>query len=174
LNNGGVFYSLTPSNRILILIVEGPVWLKPGGPVEIFGNNLTHVINLTFGGVQAQFQAGSDTYLVATVPTSALDGLITATFDTGQQIQSQKVVHMLPNITNLDPSSGPVGTQVGIVGGGFAGTKKVTFGGVRATHFTVVNPTLIQAKVPTGAKTGKVGVTTPNGTATSKQTFTVN
>jgi hypothetical protein len=81
---------------------------------------------------------------------------------------------MLPNITNLDPSSGPVGTRVGIVGGGFTGTKKVTFGGVRATNFTVVNPTLIQATVPTGAKTGKVSVTTPNGTATSKQTFTVN
>jgi uncharacterized repeat protein (TIGR03803 family) len=173
-NGTGNFYSLTPTNRFITLIVEGPVWLKPGGPVEIFGDRLTQVTKLTFGGVPAQFHAGSDTYLVATVPTSAADGLIIATLATGQQVKSQRVVHILPKITNLNPSSGPVGTQVGIAGGGFKGTRKVTFGGVATTNFTVVNPTLIQATVPTGAKTGKVSVTTPNGIATSTQTFTVN
>jgi hypothetical protein len=83
-------------------------------------------------------------------------------------------VHILPKIPNLDPSSGPAGTQVGIVGGGFAGTTKVTFGGFAATNFTVVSPSLIQATVPPGASTGKVGVVTPNGSANSKETFTVN
>jgi len=57
---------------------------------------------------------------------------------------------------------------------GFIGATEVTFGGVKATNFTVVSPTLIQAIVPTGARTGKVVVTTRNGTARSKQTFTVN
>jgi hypothetical protein len=60
------------------------------------------------------------------------------------------------------------------VGGGFARATKVTFGGVKATNFRVASPTLIQAIVPTGAITGKVRVITPNGTAASKQTFTVN
>jgi hypothetical protein len=59
------------------------------------------------------------------------------------------------------------------VGGGFAATKKVTFGGVAATTFSVVTPGLIQATVPAGAVTGKVGVVTPNGSASSPQTFTV-
>jgi hypothetical protein len=44
---------------------------------------------------------------------------------------------------------------------------------VAAANFTVVGPTLIQAIVPTGAETGVVTVTTPNGTATSKQKFRV-
>ena len=169
----GNFYSFTPRNPLLTLIMEGPVWVKPGEPVEILGNNMNEVSSLTFGGVQAQFQAGSDTYLIATVPSAALDGLITATLVTGQQIESQEALRILPVITNLDPSSGPVGTQVGIVGGGFAAAKKVTFGGVKATSFTVASPTLIQAIVPAGAKTGKVAVITLNGTAASKQTFTV-
>lgn len=80
-----------------------------------------------------------------------------------EQVQSDTQLHILPTITNLDPTSGAVGTQVGIVGGGFVGATKVTFGGVKATSFTVVDPTLIQADVPAGAKTGKIVVTTPNG-----------
>jgi uncharacterized repeat protein (TIGR03803 family) len=170
----GDVYSLCPSSPIHILVIEGPVWLAPGVTVEILGNDLNEVSSLTFAGLPAQFQPGSDTYLIAQVPMAAVDGPITATLETGQQIESQGVAHILPVITNLDPSSGPVGTQVGIVGGGFAGATKVTFGGVKATNFTVNSPTLIVATVPAGAKTGKVKVVTPNGTGTSKETFTVN
>jgi uncharacterized repeat protein (TIGR03803 family) len=173
-NGEGNFYGYTPVNPLISLIVEGPVWLAPGVTVEIFGDHLNEVIGLTFAGVQAQFQPGSDTYLVAQVPMAAVDGLITATLETGQQVESQGAMHILPVITNLDPSSGPVGTQVGIVGGGFAGATKVTFGGVKAINFAVDSPTLIVATVPTGAKTGKVKVATRNGIATSKQTFTIN
>jgi uncharacterized repeat protein (TIGR03803 family) len=170
----GTIFSLTPPNPLPILILEGPIFVLPGVPVTILGNNLSQVISLSFAGVQAQFQPGSDTFLTATVPSTAVDGLITATLATGLQVQSQGAVHIRPMITNLDPSSGPPGTQVGIVGGGFAEAKKVTFGGVESTSFTVVSPTLIQAIVPTGAKTGKVRVITHNGTATSTETFTVN
>jgi uncharacterized repeat protein (TIGR03803 family) len=173
-SNSGVVYGLTPAKPILSLIVEGPIFVLPGVPVEILGNNLAEVSSLSFAGVPAQFQPGSNTYLTAIVPSAAVDGFVTATFPSGLQIQSQSKMHILPLVTNLDPTSGPVGTQVGIVGGGFAGANKVTFGGVKATSFTVVSPTLIQAIVPTGAKTGKVSVSTHNGNALSKETFTVN
>jgi uncharacterized repeat protein (TIGR03803 family) len=169
----GNFYSFTPLNPLFTVVVEGPVWVKPGVPVEILGDNLTHAIQVTFAGEQTQFQIGSDTYLTAMVPSDAVDGLIAVILDSGLQIESQSVEHIVPVITNLDPTSGAPGTQVGIVGGGFAGAKQVTFSGVKAPSFNVVSPTFIQAIVPTGAKTGKVGVTTPNGTAKSKQTFTV-
>jgi len=173
-NGSGNVYTLTPTTPYHTVKVEGPVWVKPGVPVEILGDNLTHAIQVTFAGEQAQFQAGSDTYLTATVPSDAVDGLIAVILDSGLQIESQSAVRILPVITNLDPTSGPPGTQVGIAGGGFAGAKKVTFGGVKATNFTVASPTLIQAIVPAGARTGKVVVTTPNSSARSKQTFTVN
>jgi uncharacterized repeat protein (TIGR03803 family) len=170
----GTFFSLTPPNILQTLIVDGPIWVKPGVPVEILGNNLSHVISVEFAGVQAQFQPGSDTHLTAEVPSAAIDGPITATLDTGLQIQSQQNMRILPKITNLDPTSGPVGQPVDIVGGGFAGATRVAFGGVKATSFTVGSPSLIRTTVPAGAKTGKVTVTTPHGTAASKQTFTVN
>jgi uncharacterized repeat protein (TIGR03803 family) len=173
-NPMGNFYSLCPEKLIQIVKVEGPIFVHPGVPVQILGNNLTQAVQVTFAGEQAQFQVGSDTYLVATVPSDAIDGLVAVTLAMGLQVETQSAMQILPLITNLDPTSGPVGTQVGIVGGGFNRTTKVTFGGVKATNFTVVSPTLIQAIVPTGARTGKVGVTTRNGTAKSKQTFTVN
>lgn len=171
---GGNFYSLTPPNPILTLIIEGPVWVPPGIPVEILGSDLEQVVELTFGGVKAQFTIISPTNLVAQVPSAAVDGPIVAILSSGLQVQSQQPIHILPKITNLDPTAGPVGAQVSIVGAGFKGAKSVAFGGVRATQFTVVTPNLVRATVPAGAKTGKVSVTTPNGSAVSKQTFTVN
>jgi uncharacterized repeat protein (TIGR03803 family) len=173
-NPMGNAYSLCPTNLIKIVKVAGPIFVKPGVPVQILGDNLTHVVQVNFGSVQAQFQPGSDTYLTAMVPSAAIDGPVSVFLDTGLQIETETAMHILPVITNLDPLSGRVGTQVNIVGGGFTGARKVTFGGVKATNFTVVSPTMIQAIVPMGAKTGKVKVTTPNGRVASKQTFTVN
>ena len=46
-------------------------------------------------------------------------------------------------------------------------------GGGKATAFAVNNDSQITATVPTGAKTGKIVVTTPGGTATSATSFTV-
>jgi uncharacterized repeat protein (TIGR03803 family) len=173
-NGDGVFYSLTPPSPVIHISLCCNWWVVLDQPVTIIGQNLMGVIGVSFGSVPAQFRLGSNTYLIAQVPSAAIDSLITVTLATGEQIESAQEARILPKITNLDPTSGPVGTQVGIVGGGFAGTTKVTFGGVATGNFTVVNPALIQATVPAGAVTGKVGVVTPNGSAISKETFTVN
>ena len=59
-----------------------------------------------------------------------------------------------------------------INGTNFTGATQVAFNGLAAVSFTV-SASQISAKVPTGATTGKVSVTTPGGTATSAQTFRV-
>ncbi len=169
----GNFYNFTPRNILLTLIVEGPIFVPPGVAVEILGDDLSHVVQVYFGSVQAQFQLGSDTYLMATVPMNAVDAPISVILETGQQIQTQSAMHILPLITNLDPPRGVVGSEVDIAGGGFASATQLTFGGVPATNFTVIAPNLIQATVPAGARSGKVTVTTPNGSATSKQKFII-
>ena len=173
-NDSGNIYRLCPNPEIYNVRVAGPFPVPPGAAVEIIGNDLEGAVEVTFGGVEAEFEPGSDTYLTAQVPSAAVDGPVVVTLATGLQVDSQTPERILPIITNLDPSSGPVGMQVAIAGGGFAGATKVLFGGVKATVFTVTSTTLIRATVPTGAKTGKIKVTTPNGTATSKETFTVN
>ncbi|HUD98345.1 MAG TPA: IPT/TIG domain-containing protein [Bryobacteraceae bacterium] len=170
----GVFYTFTPPNPLSHIALCCNWWVILDQPVTIIGQNLTGVISVDFGSVQAKFRPGSDTYLIADVPSAAIDSLVTVTLATGLQVESQQSVHILPKIANLDPSTGPVGRPVSIVGGGFAGTTQVTFDGVAAANFTVVSPALIRATVPAGATTGKVSVVTPNGSAKSKETFTVN
>jgi hypothetical protein len=77
-------------------------------------------------------------------------------------------------VTSFTPTSGPVGTVVTISGTSLTGATKVTFDGVAATTFTVNSATEITADVPTGAKTGKIGVTAGGVTVDSKTSFTVN
>ena len=77
-----------------------------------------------------------------------------------------------PAIILNSPASGNVGTSVTITGMHLAGTSKVTFNGTAAT-ITSASPAKIVVKVPTGATTGKIKVTTPGGTATSATSFKV-
>ena len=76
-------------------------------------------------------------------------------------------------LSNIDHISGPFGTRVTIAGAGFTSATKGTFGGVKAASYTVNSGTQITASVPSGAKTGKIAVTTAGGSASSKSTFTV-
>jgi hypothetical protein len=74
---------------------------------------------------------------------------------------------------SFSPTSGPVGTNVSITGTNFTGATGVSFNGTAATVFSVNSDTSINATVPFGATTGKVAVTTPDGTGLSAGTFTV-
>ncbi|HEY4841985.1 MAG TPA: choice-of-anchor tandem repeat GloVer-containing protein [Terriglobales bacterium] len=172
--NGGVLFSVVLPTPVLILRVEGPIFVRPGVPVQFLGIHLTQAFEVTFAREQAEFSPQADTFMTVQVPSDAVDGVVAVTLDTGLQYQTQSAIHVLPIITDLDPISGAPGTQVVITGGGFAGAKKVSFGGVKATTFSVQDPMHILTTVPAAAKTGKVTVTTPNGTVKSKQTFTVN
>ena len=77
-----------------------------------------------------------------------------------------------PHISGHSPRSGPVGTTVTIKGVNLSGATGVAFNGTPAT---IVSDTWgqIVTVVPAGATTGHLTVTTPAGTATSKNKFTV-
>jgi hypothetical protein len=77
-----------------------------------------------------------------------------------------------PVIASFAPASGSAGTVVTISGSNFTGASSVTFNLVAAS-FTVVSGTQIQATVPAGATTGRIRVTTPDGTGTSASDFSV-
>jgi hypothetical protein len=78
-----------------------------------------------------------------------------------------------PTVTSFSPMSGPVGTNVDIMGTGFTGATGVTFGGVSASVFNVDSAIEVHATVPNSAVTGPIAVSTSNGTGTSASNFTV-
>jgi len=62
--------------------------------------------------------------------------------------------------------------SVTILGADLTGATSVTFNGSPAT-LTVLAPSAIAPTIPSGAATGRVQVTTPNGTLSSKVPFQV-
>lgn len=84
-----------------------------------------------------------------------------------------------PVIKSFTPEHGPVGTQVTIKGlrlGESASDSTVKFKGVTvpAGDMVYLSSTHLKAKVPTGALTGQISVTTSKGTGFSEKNFTVD
>jgi plastocyanin len=81
-------------------------------------------------------------------------------------------VFAAPRISSFAPTSGPVATTVTITGLNLSHARRVTFNGTVAV-ISSDSATKIVTRVPTGASTGRIAVTTPGGTATSATVFTV-
>ena len=151
---------------------SGPV----GTTVTINGSGFTGTTSVTFGGANAAFSIGSDSLLTATVPANAISGPIGVTAPGGSTTSSSSFsvapAAQAPTIGGISPTSGKAGTRVTISGSGFTGATSVALAG-RAVGFSVSSDAQIVATVPSGAKSGTFRVTTPGGSATSAQSFTV-
>jgi uncharacterized repeat protein (TIGR03803 family) len=146
---------------------------QEGSTVEILGQGLTGSTEVSFNGTSAEFQVVNNTYLTTTVPAGATLGPVTVTTPSGKLV-SKTSFRVLPHITSFSPTSGPVGTQVTINGTGFVQALGVGFGDtVPATNLKIVSDTEVMATVPSGAKTGPVGIETKSGIGISSQTFTL-
>ncbi|MBZ5719607.1 MAG: IPT/TIG domain-containing protein [Acidobacteriia bacterium] len=167
---GGVFFSFDTGLKPFAGLVTWTA--KVGKTAEILGQGFAGTTKVSFNGTSAAFTVVSDTYLTATVPAGATTGFVTVTTP-GATLKSNRKFLVTPQILSFSPPSGPVGTSVTITGVSLTGATKVTFGGVKATVFTVNSDMTITATVPTGAVTGKIQVTTPGGVASSATSFTV-
>ena len=167
----GVFYGWSDSLPTFASLL--PYSGKVGKTVGILGQGFSSSSVVKFDGVKATAVKNTgSTFLSVTVPPGALTGSVTVT--TGSTIlTSNKTFRVTPQLLSFNPTSGAVGTAVQITGVSLTQTTKVTFGGVVVTNFTVNSDTQVTATVPTGAKTGKIAITTAGGVATSSGVFTV-
>jgi len=72
------------------------------------------------------------------------------------------------------PTFADEGATIGIFGQGFNSSSVVQFGGVQATSVKFFGAPFLEARVPAGALTGSVTVTTNGTTLTSNQVFRVS
>ncbi|MGA2580048.1 MAG: choice-of-anchor tandem repeat GloVer-containing protein [Bryobacteraceae bacterium] len=79
----------------------------------------------------------------------------------------------LPTLSGTLPDSGAQGAKVVVWGENLLGATGVSFNGTPATTFSNISREYVVALVPTGATTGPVTVTTPNGSATTSGSFTI-
>jgi len=142
-----------------------------GDSVGILGHGFAQATGVEFNGTPASFHVISDTYMTATVP-SGETGFITVETSSGH-LTSNKIFWVTPEITGFNPPAGGVGTTLTINGSGLIQTEKITVGGVEVQVYTVKSDSELTTKIPPGAQTGNIVVTTPGGTATSSQVFTV-
>jgi uncharacterized repeat protein (TIGR03803 family) len=168
--NCGVFYRLNASLKAFVSL--RPYSGKVGNFIELFGQGFSSTSTVSFNGIAATPTVTSSTYLTAAVPNGATTGFVKVT-TSGGTLTSNKKFRVTPQITSFTPTNGLVGALMTITGISLTQATAVTFGGVRATTFTVNSDTQVTVKVPSGAKTGKISVTTPGGKATSATSFTV-
>ena len=180
---------LTAEETITITVTTPDVGLSPiikaispnSGPVgtvvSISGSNFTGVRGVAFNGIEATvYTVDNASSITATVPNGATTGYVSVATSSGTAVSKQRftvTVLQPPSISSFKPSSGPIGTEVTISGKNFLEQTTVSFAGVTATEVTVLSPTSLTARVPAGAKTGAIRVTTSGGSDTSKKNFTV-
>ena len=141
-----------------------PTSAAAGTTVTITGFNFDYLEGVSFGGVQAVSYTlvSSDTVTAVVGQGGSGNAFLVTSY--GNASAPGFTYLPLPVISGFSPVVAGAGTPVMISGQNFTGATAVSFGGVAATSFTVVNSTTIQATPGTGAS-GDVGVTTGYGVA---------
>ncbi|WP_197464264.1 IPT/TIG domain-containing protein [Microbacterium sp. TNHR37B] len=126
-----------------------------GTVVTITGTGFTGATAVTFDGTPGTaFTVVSDTEIQVTTPAHAPGAVDVIVEHPGGDTDAGEFTYLAaPEVTDLDPTSGPEtgGTVVTITGTGFTGATAVTFDGAPGTAFTVVSDTEIQVTTPAHA-----------------------
>jgi photosystem II stability/assembly factor-like uncharacterized protein len=154
-----------------------PVEGTPGTEVTITGTNFRGAV-VEFTGTPPVFPKTPVTSPYTTVkvdvPLGAATGPITIEATGGRTTSSQVFTARPappPEITSFSPQQGGVGSSVTIFGKNFLGAA-VAFN-EKPAEVLSTTATSVTAKVPVGATSGPIRVTTPSGTVTSPTGFLV-
>jgi glucose/arabinose dehydrogenase len=142
-----------------------------GTVVGVDGANFGGATSVSFNGRAAAFTVDSPAHITATVPDGAQSGRVSVTTPAGTATSATNFTVTL-SVTSFSPTSGAVGSSVFVSGVGFSGVTRVAFNGTAAA-FTPFGATVLSARVPAGATSGPIAVTTAAGTARSAGSFTV-
>ncbi len=150
---------------------SGPV----GTTVTITGINFTGATLVYFGsGTTNTFTVLSDTEIQVIVPALASTGKIQVHTPNGRAYSALNfTVSGAPEIISFSPQSGPVGTEITVIGKNFTGTNIVYIGSGSTTNFSVISDTELKVTVPATATSGKILIRTATGQIYSTDIFSL-
>jgi len=191
-NGTGMIYKLTLAGDFTLLYSfgkgtfgRGPFSLVEASDANLYGVSTTnedtaqifrvsksgqytplYAMNNSQGGPPCWLIQGSDGNLYGTAHAGGSAGL-GSIFALSAGLPKPK-----PQALSFMPRSGSAGTQVRTWGNNLL-SATVQFSGTPATGVSNSGPNYVWATVPGGAASGPITVTTPGGTFTTKQSFTV-
>lgn len=171
----------TTSNFYAPPVISGftPTSGRAGTNVTLSGTNFLGASYVYFPGTNGDMavlpRVSNNRALEVTVPAGARTGLLRIETPGGPYDFTNYVFKVAPVITGFSPTFGGAGTNVTILGANFGGTGQtnVTFNGTPATIVGPAQFGSITARVPAGATTGPIIVTTADGNHTSAGIFYV-
>ncbi len=134
-----------------------------GTSVVISGFNFNNATAVSFGGTAAGSFIVNDPFTISAIVGTGTSGNVSVTTSFGSGSMAGFTYAPIPQVFSFSPQSAGTGATVTITGINFTGSTAVSFGGVAASSFTVVNSTTITAVVGNGAS-GNVSVTNTFGT----------
>lgn len=164
----------------LVLVVPtvnvSPTTVKNDADITVTGTNLDLIDKVMFGGNKQGVikSGGTATQILVTVPTDAISGVVDFVTRAAKTVHGPALTIVDPVFTSFAPASAAAKTDIVITGADLDLVTKVTFtGGIEGT-IGARSLTQMTVKVPVGAKTGKITLTTQNGTLVKSATdFTV-
>lgn len=171
----GVAVSTTPFYGTPRVDSFSPTTGRPGTQVLVTGLNLKGATGLTLAGLAITgFEVVDNRQIRFEIPAGASSGTVRVTTPGGSATSETTFVVRgpEPTLTGLSPSEGGPGTTVTLLGSNLAAVTNVTFNGVRAS-FTATSATTLEVIVPTGATTGLVRISSPDGVVDSPTAFIV-
>ncbi len=173
--SNGLSFTVTPT---ISSVTNNNTNIGPVGTlVTITGTNFgasQGTSTVTFNGVATTPTFWSSTSILAPVPNGATTGPVVVTV--GGFASNGVTFTVIPNITGLTPSSGPVGTQVTVTGttfGATQGSTTLTFGGVLDTPSIWSDTRLVVTPPNLGAGNWGIQVFTGNNLGSNAVSFTL-
>ncbi len=178
-NTGTAAYVMQGSGSPQITGIS-PTSGQVGSTVIISGNNFpTTISSVRFNpGITASVISNSSTSIEVTVPSGAQTGAIQVNFSTVSLNTPVFTVTSSPvhTITGINPTAGPIGSQVSISGTNFSSNPNdhtVLFGGGTQAVVNNAGPTLLLVTVPGGAQSGPIEVILNSISVSSQQSFSI-
>ena len=151
-----------------------PAQATVGSTVRIGGSGFKDIDFVSFNGEPAaSYHVDSDSQISAVLATNACSGPVSVRNPAGIDSSTLSFL-VMPVVSGITPTSGPVGTTISVTGSGFFDASAVTLGGIAGSAtFTYDDPNQVTVVVANGAVTGAVTLTTTPGLSSAGPVFTV-